>query len=95
MKVKCLGKEVNKLEIKYKLNKNIYGRAAVQLNWALSQLESIVQIRGARAVNGKSLVGLLSGNFRLNDIINIYYDKESDVEKIKEALNEVGVEING
>lgn len=45
----------------YKINKNLHGRAATQLNWDLNQLTSSIYIINSekRQVNGKSLVGLL------------------------------------
>lgn len=78
----------------YKLEKNLCGRAATQLNWNLTQLRSAINIRGKRTVNGKSLVGILSAGLQKDDIIQIFFDYESETEKIKEYFNEVGYEVN-
>jgi len=44
-------------------------------------------------INAKSLVGVLSGAFRADNIIDIVIDREDDVEKVKKILDEVGKEI--
>jgi len=49
------------MKISYKLNKNIEARVASMLAWDLSQLHSSVHIQlEDRAINGKSLIGILS-----------------------------------
>ena len=48
-------------------------------------------------INGKSLIGLLSGNFKENSYIRIMIEGKEDVNNIREYFNEVGreVEFNG
>lgn len=78
----------------YKLNKDLVSRAAMQLNWGLSQLNTNINICSERTINGKSLVGILSGHFKKNEIIKVNFDNESYRNKIIECFNEVGEQIN-
>lgn len=75
------------------LNKNITGRAAAQLNWALSSLKSSIRIinKEGRMVNAKSLVGLLSGQIREGDLITISFDQVDEEQKIKFYFREIGI----
>lgn len=75
------------------LNKNITGRAAAQLNWALSSLKSSIRIinKEGRMVNAKSLVGLLSGQIRKGDLITISFDQKDEEQKIKFYFREIGI----
>lgn len=75
------------------LNKNITGRAAAQLNWALSSLKSSIRIinKEGRMVNAKSLVGLLSGQIREGDLITISFDQEDEEQRIKFYFRELGI----
>lgn len=81
------------MTITYKLKTHLCGRAAVQLNWELNKLESTIYITGARSINGKSLVGILSGNFRYGDIIKVNFDKDKDETIIRDLFKEVAVEV--
>lgn len=80
------------MHITYKLNKDLIGRTAIQLNWNLVKLIGQIYIltQDNRLVNGKSLVGLLSGGFKKNDIIQISLEKEEDLANAKEYFNEIG-----
>ena len=83
-------------KLTYKLNKNLTGRQATMLNWKLTQIEGSVRIINKeenRMINAKSLIGLLSGAFRADNIIDIVIEDEKDLSKIKEILNEVGQQI--
>lgn len=75
------------------LNKNITGRVAAQLNWALSSLKSSIRIinKEGRMVNAKSLVGLLSGQIREGDLITISFDQKDEEQKIKFYFREIGI----
>lgn len=83
----------------YKLDKNLWGRAAAQLNWNLEKIKSSIFLvnEEGRMINGKSLIGLLSGNFKENSYIRIMIEGKEDVNNIREYFNEVGreVEFNG
>lgn len=82
------------MKISYKLNKNIEARVASMLAWDLSQLHSSVHIQlEDRVINGKSLIGILSAQYKAGDIITIVFDEEGDLKKIKEIFNELGGEI--
>lgn len=47
----------------------------------------------ATCINAKSLVGILSGYYKIGDIITIYVDDVEDVSRVKEILNEYGTEL--
>ena len=78
------------MSISYKLTKDLVGRAAAQLSWKLSEINSGVSIAKTKIINGKSLVGVLSGHFRFNDIVTVTFDNAEEVEAIKEIFTEVG-----
>ena len=83
-------------KVTYRLNKNLTGRQANMLNWKLTQIPGSVRIINKeenRMINAKSLVGLLSGAFRADNIIDIVIDRDEDIQKVKLVLNEVGREI--
>ena len=83
-------------KVTYQLNKNLTGRQANMLNWKLSQVQSSIRILNKeedRLINAKSLIGLLSGAFRADNIIDIIIEDEKDERKVKEILNEVGKQI--
>ena len=78
--------------LNYKIDKDLVGRTAAQLNWNLNKLSSSLYIitKEKRMVNGKSLVGLLQGNIRKGDSVTILLDKEEDITKTKSFLNNIG-----
>lgn len=83
-------------KVTYRLNKNLTGRQANMLNWKLTQIPGSVRIINKeenRMINAKSLIGLLSGAFRADNIIDIIIEDERDEKKVKEILNEVGMQI--
>lgn len=66
------------------------------LNWNLSQVPGEVRIINKeedRVINAKSLVGLLSGCFRADNIIDILIENKTDLMEVKKCFNEVGREI--
>ena len=83
----------------YKLDKNLWGRVAAQLNWNLEKIKSSIFLvnEEGRMINGKSLIGLLSGNFKENSYIRIMIEGKEEVNNIRKYFNEVGreVEFNG
>ena len=80
------------ITLNYKINTDLAGRAAAQLNWNLNKLSSSLYIitKEKRMVNGKSLVGLLQGNIHKGDLVTILLDKEEDLAKAKSSLNNIG-----
>lgn len=82
------------MTLTYRLDRDIVARTAAQLNWNLKQVRSSIRIsNNGIIINGKSLVGILSGHMRFNDIITITIDEPTDADEIKEYFNEVGREI--
>lgn len=80
------------MTLKYKLNKNIFARNAVQLNQALELLPAYVLIRFEdKNINGKSLIGLLSAGLQENDIITISYSDEITISQLESILNQFGI----
>lgn len=75
-----------------KLKQNVTGRCAAQLNWAIKPLKSNIRVfnQDGRMVNGKSLVGLLSGQMKAGDLITVSFDQEEEEQKIKYYFNELG-----
>ena len=70
----------------YKLNKNLQSRFAAHLVFKLNDLSTAIFLQKKdeeRKINGKSLVGVLSGNFLEGDIIRIIIDNPSKANEIK------------
>lgn len=81
------------MTVTYRLNKDLTGRTAAMLNWKLGTLKSSVRIVNKeedRIVNAKSLIGLLSGCFKADSIIDIKVENENEINEVKKAFNEVG-----
>lgn len=84
------------MKLQYKLNRDIVARTATMLNWDLNQLHSSIHIQSNdRVINGKSLLGILSAQYKMGDIVTVIFDDEKDLDKIKEIFNELGGEYNG
>lgn len=84
------------MNFQYKLNQNLLGRNAAQLVAEINQLHSGVSIyrkEVTTCINAKSLVGILSGYYKIGDTITIYVDDVEDVSRVKEILNEYGTEL--
>lgn len=80
----------------YKLNKHLLGRNAAQLVFEINLLHggvSIYRKDATTCINAKSLVGVLSGYYKIGDIITIYVDNVEDLSRVKEILNEYGTEV--
>lgn len=71
-------------EVKIKLTTNLYGRAAANLVWKLSEVKSYVYIIGEnnREVNAKSLAGVLSGGFEKDEEVLVKFTQSEDKDKI-------------
>ena len=72
------------MEIKLKLTDNLNNRNAENLVNSLRELSSSVFIYkdSGRKVNGKTLVGLLSGNFSINEIINVNFSNLDELSRL-------------
>lgn len=57
----------------YKLKKNLTGRIATQFTWGLSAIPHQVFLKTSesRIVNAQSLIGLLSGQFKEGELVEI------------------------
>lgn len=75
----------------YKLNKDLLGRPAVLLNWALNELTFPINIilEDKRKISANSLIGLLSAGLKQNQIVTFTVHKEEQVEKVKNELNKL------
>lgn len=84
------------MNFQYKLNQNLLGRNAAQFVAEINLLHggvSIYRKEATTCINAKSLVGILSGYYKLGDIITVYVDDVEDVSRVKEILNEYGTEL--
>ena len=82
------------MKLHYKLKQDIVARIASNLAWELGQMKSSVRIScEKRDINGKSLVGLLTGYFRFGEEITVTFDEEKYLEQIKDLFKEIGDEI--
>lgn len=84
------------MNFQYKLNKHLLGRNAAQLVFEINSLHSGVSIYRKDAttcINAKSLVGVLSGYYKIGDIITVYVDNVEESSRVKEILNEYGTEV--
>lgn len=82
------------MKLQYKLNRDVVARTATMLNWNLNQLHSSIHIQSNdRVINGKSLLGILSAQYKMGDVITIIFDDENDLDKIKEIFSEIGGDI--
>ena len=81
------------MKCSYYLKENLLSRNAANLVFALSNIpESIYIYRNndERKVNGKSLIGILSGHFLQTDTINLEFDSVENLSRIQEIFNEYG-----
>ena len=80
------------MEIKLKLTDNLNNRNAANLVNSLRELSSSVFIYkdSGRKVNGKTLVGLLSGNFSINEIINVNFSNLDELSRLYSIFSYYG-----
>lgn len=80
------------MKITYKIKDDLVARAAAQLNSELCRLEGhIYIITDSKLINAKSVIGILSGGIRKNDVVTFEFLNEQEVDKAKIILNEYGV----
>lgn len=79
----------------YKLNLTLWNRNAANLVFALSELPTSVFLykEYGRRINGKSLIGILSGRFLQGDTIMILIDNPEQMSRVKSIFNQYGEEI--
>lgn len=75
----------------YRLKKDLFGRVASQFNWELNGVEHQVflRIHDGRIINGKSLIGLLSGRFVKGDIIEIATYTQEEQKTIAKVIQKL------
>lgn len=78
------------MKITYKLKKDIVARIAANLAFELSNTKATYILKDNQCLNGKSLIGILSGKMMYGDIITIKGETEEDMKIIKEAFNGLG-----
>lgn len=81
------------MSIKYKLTKDVIARTAANLVFELHDIKSIHIVKNNICFNGKSLVGILSNDLRINNIITVEIEDYSDIKKVKEIFSNIGREI--
>lgn len=79
----------------YKLNLTLWNRNAANLVFALNELPTSVFLykEYGRRINGKSLIGILSGRFLQGDTIKILIDNPEEMSRVKSIFNQYGEEI--
>lgn len=80
----------------YYLTENLLQRNAAGLVFALNDLPTSVFIYRAydeRRINGKSLIGILSGRFLAGDTIKILIDNIEEMGRVKEIFDNYGTEV--
>lgn len=84
------------MSLSYKLNKDLLHRNAAQLVFSFNELPYSVFLYKqdiGRRINGKSLIGVLSGRFLKGEIIDIIINGAEDWSRVKEILNNFGTEV--
>ena len=84
-----------KVSCSYKLNLTLWNRNAANLVFALSELPTSVFLykEYGRRINGKSLIGILSGRFLQGDTIMILIDNPEEMSRVKSIFDQYGEEI--
>lgn len=79
----------------YKLNLTLWNRNAANLVFALSELSTSVFLykEYGRRINGKSLIGILSGRFLQGDTIMILIDNPDEMSRVQSIFNQYGEKI--
>lgn len=72
----------------YKLKRDLTGRVASQLNWELNEIphQIFLRIHDGRIINGKSLIGVLSGRFVKGDVIEIATQTQDEQVNVERAI---------
>lgn len=83
------------MDCTYYLTQNLSKRNAANLIFSLKEINSSVFLYRAndRRVNGKSLIGILSGRFLQGDTIKILIDNPEQMSRVKSIFNQYGEEI--
>ena len=80
----------------YRLNYNLFKRNAANLVFSLNELPDSIYIyrnNDERRINGKSLIGILSGHFLKNEIIIIETNNFENWSRVQEIFKNYGDEV--
>lgn len=80
----------------YRLNYNLFKRNAANLVFSLNELPDSIYIyrnNDERRINGKSLIGILSGHFLKNEIITIEANNFENWSRVQEIFKNYGDEV--
>ncbi len=82
------------MKIKYKFNVNVLGKTATLISQQLKEVDkcSIYIDTKHRYINAKSIIGLLSGDIKEGDIVDVHIDDHSMVNKVMSILEKFGGE---
>lgn len=78
--------------VRYKLKKDLIGRTANQFNWKLQNCPFQIHLimgKDGRVINGRSLIGLLSGRFMTGNEIEIATQSIKEQEIVEKVINEL------
>jgi phosphotransferase system HPr-like phosphotransfer protein len=78
--------------VRYKLKKDLIGRTASQFNWKLQDCPFQIYLimgKDGRVINGRSLIGLLSGRFMAGNEIEIATQSIKEQEIVEKVINEL------
>lgn len=92
--------EINEYSTIYHIQRDIVARTAANLNFELNKYKTTIYLTKENEdfiINAKSLIGLLQGHFRENDIVKLmlFDTNYKEVGEIKELFNTIGREYNG
>lgn len=80
----------------YRLNYNLFKRNAANLVFSLNEIPDSIYIyrnNDERRINGKSLIGILSGRFLKNEIITIEVNNFENWSRVQEIFKNYGDEV--
>lgn len=78
--------------VRYKLKKDLVGRTANQFNWKLQDCPFQIYLimgKDGRVINGRSLIGLLSGRFIAGNEIEVATQSIKEQEIVEKVINEL------
>ena len=80
------------ITVKYRLKKDLLGRTANQFNWKLQDCPFQIHLimgKDGRVINGKSLIGILSGRFKAGAEIEIATKTLESQEYVENVIKEL------
>ena len=80
------------ITVRYRLKKDLLGRTANRFNWKLQDCPFQIHLimgKDGRVINGRSLIGLLSGRFIAGNEIEIATQSIKEQEIVEKVINEL------